>query len=724
MYMLLLGIIVFATIISGILVLLIFLRLIDINNFFKTNTFKRRSEGFSDLLQYDTVIEDGIILLKNGSLMSGFYYKAQDMSEMSRDDQDVMTARISKAIFELGTGWTVNFDAIRLESRTYPERAFSAFDKPVSYAIDEERRKLFSLRDTMFTTENFLTVTYTPPTLVTNKIIDMMYTSDESGEKISYYDKNLIHYKNKLKSFVSILSTIFKIEQLGRTSYMLEDGSMHTRDIFLEFLHYCATGKVQAINVPKNIDIPLDSIICGEDFITGIYPKMGNFFISAVAIDGFPAESYPTILNKLSDIPVTTRFSTRFICIDKLEAEKKLETIKKRWQQKQRGMMQVILNQPQTDTNTNWDAVEMTNDAIEGITLQNSERAIFGYYTANIILMEEKQEILEKWSLEIKKVISSLGFNARIETINTVEAYLGSLPGHTIENVNCTNEGTAGERIFNCDVRKNGVNPTATVGRLTYEWIFNGEVRSGDTQTFTLTQNNYDYPVYVTATIDGTNISETRKATINVPLNENDINFNCSTAIVNDNHEDALKIRCQPQYNKAKFLNPSISWQMGDDSLNLESSGNAIIEHIYKQAGIYNINMEFKAENNPEPINISKKQTVLVNLYTSTSWDKNTSAGTHSCSNGVVKTYRVGRTFLNNFNLFRQNDFDIYSSFSSGNFNCQGQSGGWNKNEVNVWDSAGSEFGTFWGDWDQHGSFILCPKGVSKDSQECIKSSF
>lgn len=435
MYMLLLGIIILATIISGILVLLIFMRLIDINNFFKTNTFKRRSEGFSDLLQYDTVIEEGIILLKNGSLMSAFFYKAQDMSEMSRDDQDVMTARISKAIFELGTGWTVNFDAIRLESRTYPDRAFSAFDKPVSYAIDEERRKLFSLRDTMFTTENFLTVTYTPPTLVTNKIIDMMYTSDESGEKISYYDKNLIHYKNKLKSFISILSTIFKIEQLGRTSYMLEDGSMHTRDIFLEFLHYCATGKVQAINVPKNIDIPLDSIICGEDFITGIYPKMGNFFISAVAIDGFPAESYPTILNKLSDIPVTTRFSTRFICIDKLEAEKKLETIKKRWQQKQRGMMQVILNQPQTDTNTNWDAVEMTNDAIEGITLQNSERAIFGYYTANIILMEEKQEILEKWSLEIKKIISSLGFNARIETINTVEAYLGSLPGHTIENV-------------------------------------------------------------------------------------------------------------------------------------------------------------------------------------------------------------------------------------------------------------------------------------------------
>ena len=151
----------------------------------------------------------------------------------------------------------------------------------------------------MFRTENFLTVTYTPPTLVTNKIVDMMYTQDENGEPLSYYDKNLIHFKNKLNAFFAILSTIFKIEKLGNTTYISEDGSKHKRDVFLEYLHYCATGKVQTINTPNNINISLDSIICGEDFITGIYPKIGKYYIAAVAIDGFPAESYPTILNKI-----------------------------------------------------------------------------------------------------------------------------------------------------------------------------------------------------------------------------------------------------------------------------------------------------------------------------------------------------------------------------------------------------------------------------------------
>ena len=77
----------------------------------------------------------------------------------------------------------------------------------------------------------------------------------------------------------------------------------------------------------------------------------------------------------------------------------------------------------------------MTNDAIQGITLQQSDRAIFGYYTANIILMEEDEEVLKDYSLQIKKIITNLGFNARIESINTVEAFIGSIPGHNIENV-------------------------------------------------------------------------------------------------------------------------------------------------------------------------------------------------------------------------------------------------------------------------------------------------
>lgn len=115
---------------------------------------------------------------------------------------------------------------------------------------------------------------------------------------------------------------------MGNINYVSEDGSGCLRNTLLEFLHFCITGKKQIINVPKTF-INLDLLIGGEDFYTGITPKIGNQYISCIAIDGYPAESYPTILLKLSDIPINSRFSSRFICIDKMDAEKKLNKIKK-----------------------------------------------------------------------------------------------------------------------------------------------------------------------------------------------------------------------------------------------------------------------------------------------------------------------------------------------------------------------------------------------------------
>lgn len=424
----------FIALLCILLVLLIFVRIIDINKFFKTNYYKRTAEGFSDLLQYDCLIEDNILLLKNGSLLTVFTYRGVDMSQMLIDEQVIMTDLISKAIFELGTGWTINFDSVRVETPKYSDRAFSSFKKKISYAIDEERRRFFNAKETMFTSTNFISLTYTPPLLVQTKFIDSMYIDNTDKNSISFAEKNLKFFKNKLEHFFSILSSSLKISRLGTEEYIYEDGTKCYRNTMLEYLHYCITGKSQVINVPKS-PINIDLLIGGEDFYTGVTPKISNKFIACIAIDGFPVESYPTILYKLSDIPINSRFSTRFICIDKAESEAKLKKIKSKWSQSQRGMMSILLNQPQTDSNTNWDAVEMTNDAIQGITLQQSDRAIFGYYTANIILMEEDEEVLKDYSLQIKKIITNLGFNARIESINTVEAFIGSIPGHNIENV-------------------------------------------------------------------------------------------------------------------------------------------------------------------------------------------------------------------------------------------------------------------------------------------------
>jgi type IV secretion system protein VirB4 len=49
--------------------------------------------------------------------------------------------------------------------------------------------------------------------------------------------------------------------------------------------------------------------------------------------------------------------------------------------------------------------------------------------------MNENRAQLERSARHVEKTVNSLGFAARIESINTVDAFLGSLPSHGVENV-------------------------------------------------------------------------------------------------------------------------------------------------------------------------------------------------------------------------------------------------------------------------------------------------
>ena len=55
--------------------------------------------------------------------------------------------------------------------------------------------------------------------------------------------------------------------------------------------------------------------------------------------------------------------------------------------------------------------------------------------TSTVILRSPNPDALEEASREVIKVFERAGCNARIEKLNNLEAFLGSLPGHGHENV-------------------------------------------------------------------------------------------------------------------------------------------------------------------------------------------------------------------------------------------------------------------------------------------------
>jgi type IV secretion system protein VirB4 len=152
-----------------------------------------------------------------------------------------------------------------------------------------------------------------------------------------------------------------------------------------------------------------------------------------VSIEGFPSESYPGILALLSELPYEYRWSTRFIFMDQHEAEAHLEKYRKKWRQKVVGFFDKLFK-----TNTgvvDRDALAMVDDAERGIAEIKSGQTAHGYYTSVIVVMDNNCQRADAHALEIYEAVNTIGFAARIETVNAVEAYLGSLPAHSAENI-------------------------------------------------------------------------------------------------------------------------------------------------------------------------------------------------------------------------------------------------------------------------------------------------
>ena len=160
---------------------------------------------------------------------------------------------------------------------------------------------------------------------------------------------------------------------------------------------------------------------------------MGPRFIAAVAMEGFPAESYPSILAHLESLAISFRFSSRFIPLDAHESLSILRAYRRKWKQWTRGFFSQVFKTQGGAVNE--DAVRMAAEAEHAITDASSNLVAFGYYTPVLILMGESREAIQDEARIVSRELRRLGFASRVETVNTLEAYLGSLPGHTVPNV-------------------------------------------------------------------------------------------------------------------------------------------------------------------------------------------------------------------------------------------------------------------------------------------------
>jgi len=405
----------------------------NVNAELKLKKYHSKDAGMADLLNYAAMVDDGVIVGKNGSFMASWFYQGDDNASSTDEQREVVSFRINQALSGLGNGWMLHVDAVRRPAPNYTEAGLSYFPDPVSAAIDEERRRLFEGLGTMYEGYFVLTVTYFPPLLSQSKFVELMFDDEAKAPDHKARTRGLINYFNReCANIESRLSSAVKLSRLRGQKVINENGTSVTYDHFLRWLQFCVTGLNHPVILPSN-PMYLDAIIGGQELWAGTVPKIGRKFIQAVAIEGFPLESTPGILTALGEQPCEYRWSSRFIFMDTHEAVAHLDKYRKKWKQKIRGFFDQVFN---TNTGSiDQDAMSMVADAELAIAEVNSGLVAQGYYTSVVILMDDNRDKLDVSARQVEKAINRMGFAARVETINTMEAYLGSLPGHGVENV-------------------------------------------------------------------------------------------------------------------------------------------------------------------------------------------------------------------------------------------------------------------------------------------------
>ncbi len=402
----------------------------------------RQHRGVNDLLSYLIILDDSTILHKDGALSRHFIYTALDCESLTDSLLDHHAQTWSQALSFLGDGWMVETNVISLPFQT--EEGAREYPDVVSALIADERRLQFQ-HDHYFQNSTYLTLSYKPDQQQLSRFkqfaINGAAKHDEFNDTLNSFNKTVNEFIGYLKrSLIAIRP--------------LKNNELTT------FLHSCITGATQRLAKPISGAF-LDSYLSSQDFIAGFQPKIGEKFIKVLAIDGLPAQSYPTLCERFSFFPVHYRWSSRFVCLDTQTTQGYLKRYGRSWSSKAIGVLGVIRESLGMPAKRDEDAEMMVAD-IKAMKVANSSGQLrLGFYNSVLVVMHHDENLLNKIIEEMTTTIQQMDFRVRIESVNATDGYLGSLPCHGGNNL----------RKYLCDSQFMGhAFPTSSV--------YQGEIKS------------------------------------------------------------------------------------------------------------------------------------------------------------------------------------------------------------------------------------------------------
>ncbi|UNW08266.1 hypothetical protein MOW08_16785 (plasmid) [Acinetobacter schindleri] len=83
----------------------------------------------------------------------------------------------------------------------------------------------------------------------------------------------------------------------------------------------------------------------------------------------------------------------------------------------------------------NHDALDMAEHASAAVRDAESGLVSYGYFTSTVVIFGKNLKNLHEDARAVVREIQRLGFTCRIENINSLESWIGTIPGHADANI-------------------------------------------------------------------------------------------------------------------------------------------------------------------------------------------------------------------------------------------------------------------------------------------------
>ena len=381
--------------------------------------YRGKAAHLADFLPWAALVGEGVVLNKDGSFQRTARFRGPDLDSATPAELVATTARLNNALRRLGSGWAIFVEAQRTPALDYPE---SDFPDPVSALVDLERREQFREEGAHFESGYYLTLLWMPPAEDAARAETWLYEG-RSGAGVDPWEL--------LKGFTDRSDRVLNlVDGFVPEVRWLDDGET------LTYLHSTISTRRQRVRVPET-PMHLDALLADEPLTGGLEPKLGDHHVRSLTITGFPSVTFPGLLDELNRLALEYRWSTRAIMLDKTDATKLLTRIRRQWFAKRKSVAAILKEVMTNEASTllDSDASNKAADADTALQELGADYAGMAYVTATVTVWDRDPAIAAEKLRLVEKVIQGRDFTVIPEGMNAIEAWLGSLPGHTYANV-------------------------------------------------------------------------------------------------------------------------------------------------------------------------------------------------------------------------------------------------------------------------------------------------